>query len=82
MPAAPTPFHLLRTHHAPLSSVSFNPGNTLLYAGDQDGYISITDLRSRRTVAYWKAHRGGVLTVQEWDGRLIRSVYESKIGPG
>ena len=68
----PDPFHILRIHSAPLSVISFNPSNTLLYAGDQDGYISIIDLRTRRALSYWKAHETGVLTVEEWNGRLIR----------
>jgi WD40 repeat protein len=72
MPPPPTPFHILRTHHAPLSCLSFNASNTLLLAGDQDGYLSVTDLRLRRVVAYWKGHEGGVLGVGEWAGRLIR----------
>lgn len=72
MAPPPTPFHVLRNHSAPLSTVSFNSGNTLLYAGDQDGTVSITDLKSRRTTSLWKAHEGGVLSVEEWNGRLIR----------
>ncbi|KAK8858888.1 hypothetical protein IAR55_003119 [Kwoniella newhampshirensis] len=71
MPSPPTPFHLLRAHHAPLSALHFNPSNTLLYSGDQDGFISILDLRVRRVVAYWQAHQGGVLGVEEWEGGLI-----------
>ncbi|WRT68100.1 uncharacterized protein IL334_005075 [Kwoniella shivajii] len=70
-PSPPPPFHLLRSHHAPLSSVHFNPSNTLLYSGDQDGFISILDLRVRRVIAYWKAHQGGILGLEEWQGGLI-----------
>jgi WD40 repeat protein len=70
----PAPFHLLRNHHAPLNSVRFNEGNTLLYSGDQDGFVAITDLRVRRVVCFWKAHEGGVLGLEEWDGQLIRYV--------
>lgn len=73
MPTSPDPFHVLRTHSAPLASVAFGANNTLLYSGDQDGFISITDLRTRRSVLFWQAHQGGILGVGEWDGRLIRS---------
>lgn len=73
MPSPPTPFHVLRTHHAAISCLAFSENNTLLYAGDQDGFVSVTDLKGRRVVRYWKAHEGGVLSVAEWDGRLIRS---------
>ncbi|WWD05229.1 hypothetical protein V865_003302 [Kwoniella europaea PYCC6329] len=71
MPSPPPPFHLLRSHHSPISSVHFNPSNTLLYSGDQDGYISILDLKVRRVVGYWKAHEGGILGLEEWQGGLI-----------
>lgn len=74
MPAAPAPFHLLRTHSAPLSALHINPSNSLLYTGDQDGYVGITDLSTRRVVRFWQAHQGGVLSLEEWDGHLIRRV--------
>jgi WD40 repeat protein len=74
MPPPPDPFHVLRTHSAPLASLAFGGGNTLLYSGDQDGFVSITDLRTRRSILFWNAHEGGVLGVGEWDGRLITSV--------
>ena len=72
MTPPPTPFHLLRVHQAPLSALSFNDDNTLLYAADQSGWVSITDLRTRWVVAHWKAHSDGVLGLEEWEGRLIR----------
>lgn len=74
MPPPPDPFHVLRTHSASLASIAFGGGNTLLYSGGQDGFVSITDLRTRRSILFWKAHEGGVLGVGEWDGRLITSV--------
>lgn len=74
MTPPPAPFHLLRNHSSPISAVHINHTNTLLYAGDQDGYISITDLKARRTVCYWQAHQNGILGVEEWEGGLIRSV--------
>lgn len=72
MSPPPAPFHLIRKHQSPLSALSFSPSNTLLYSADQGGYVAITDLRSRRVIAYWKAHGDGVLGVEEWEGRLIR----------
>lgn len=75
MTPPPTPFHLLRIHASPLTSLSFSPTNTILYSADQTGHISILDLRTRRLVCYWQAHGDGVLGVEEWEGRLIRSVY-------
>jgi hypothetical protein len=55
-----------------LSCLAYNPSNTLLYSADQEGWIAITDLAVRRGVAFWRAHEGGVLGVEEWEGRLIR----------
>jgi hypothetical protein len=72
MPAAPAPFHILRNHLSPLSALSINPSNTLLYTGDQDGNVGITDLSSRRVVRLWKAHKESILSVEEWNGHLIR----------
>lgn len=72
MPPPPTPFHILRAHSAPPSSLHFTAGNAHLIAGDQDGVVSITDLRARRVVASWKAHEGGVLGVGEWAGGVVR----------
>nr|ODN91015.1 WD-repeat protein [Cryptococcus depauperatus CBS 7855] len=70
MPTPPTPFHTFR-HSSPLSAIVFSPDNTLLYCGDQDGYISVLDLGVRRVVGWWKAHEGGVLGVAELKGGLI-----------
>jgi WD40 repeat protein len=72
MPSPPLPFHILRAHSAPLSALSFAPGNTHLLAGDQDGVVSVSDLRTRRVAASWKAHAGGVLGVGEWAGGVVR----------
>ncbi|WVQ96250.1 hypothetical protein IAU59_003354 [Kwoniella sp. CBS 9459] len=71
LPPPPSPFHYLRTHHHPLSAVHFNASNTLLYSGDQEGWVSILDLRVRRMICFWRAHEGGVLGLEEWEGGLI-----------
>ena len=71
MPPAPPPLHTLRTHSASIASVAFAADNAFIYAGDQDGYISVTDAKTRRAIAFWRAHTAGVLGVREWDGRLI-----------
>ncbi|KAL7420469.1 Astra associated protein 1 Asa1 [Cryptotrichosporon argae] len=68
---APIPLHTLRTHRTPLSALHFGAGNALLYAGDQDGWVSVTDTRARRAVCFWRAHDGGILGLEEWDGQLI-----------
>ncbi|KIR58390.1 WD-repeat protein [Cryptococcus bacillisporus CA1873] len=70
---APVPFHTIRTHSSPLASLHFSasPPNSHLYAGDQDGWISVLDLKVRRVIAFWKGHEGGVLGLGEWQGGLI-----------
>ncbi|KGB79303.2 WD-repeat protein [Cryptococcus deuterogattii R265] len=72
-PPAPVPFHTIRIHSSPLASLHFStsPPNSLLYAGDQDGWISVLDLKVRRVVAFWKGHEGGVLGLGEWQGGLV-----------
>ncbi|WVF68720.1 hypothetical protein IAT40_003492 [Kwoniella sp. CBS 6097] len=70
-PPPPSPFHYLRTHHHPLSALHFNSTNALLYSGDQEGWVSILDLKVRRVICYWRAHEGGVLGLEEWEGGLI-----------
>jgi WD40 repeat protein len=79
MPPPPTPFHILRAHQAPLSAIRFTAGNTHLVAGDQDGTVSITDLRARRVIASWKAHDGGILGLGEWDGGIVTCVHSPAV---
>ncbi|KAL1405876.1 Astra associated protein 1 Asa1 [Vanrija albida] len=79
MPPPPIPFHILRAHHAPISALHFTRGNTHLFAGDQDGVVSVTDLSARRVVASWEAHDKGVLSVGEWDGGVVSQGRDNKI---
>lgn len=72
MAAPPPPFHILRAHSAPVSVLSFTPN--LLLSGDQDGLVAVTSLSTRRTIASWTAHEGGILGIQEWDGQIITCV--------
>ncbi|KAH8089136.1 WD40-repeat-containing domain protein [Filobasidium floriforme] len=71
MPAPPSPFHVLRHHQSPLHHLAFSHSNDLLYSGDEDGNIAITDLKLKRVISSWKAHGEGVLGVGEWDGGLV-----------
>jgi WD40 repeat protein len=68
----PPPIHVFRSHSHPLHTTAFSANNQLLYAGDEDGWITITDLKVKRVVAHWKAHESGVLGVGEWLGGLVR----------
>ncbi|ORX37077.1 WD40-repeat-containing domain protein [Kockovaella imperatae] len=79
MTAAPDPHHIIRTHHAPIAALRFDPTNAKLYAGDQDGFISIIDLKARRPLSHWKAHEGGVLGVNEVNACLISQGRDNKL---
>jgi ASTRA-associated protein 1 len=39
---------------------------------DADGWIVIWNLTSRRPSAVWKGHDAGVLSMRQWDEKLIR----------
>jgi WD40 repeat protein len=68
----PPPKNVFRYHSHPVHSSSFATDNNLLYAGDEEGWVSITDLKSMRVLAHWKAHEKGVLGVSEWMGGVVR----------
>jgi hypothetical protein len=42
-----------------------------LCSGDADGWIAITDLVSRRALAFWRAHEDGVLGIEQLAGERI-----------
>ncbi|KAJ9095247.1 hypothetical protein QFC21_005613 [Naganishia friedmannii] len=67
----PPPIHVFRSHSYPLHATAFSANNQLLYAGDEEGWITITDLKVKRVVAHWRAHESGVLGVGEWLGGLV-----------
>ncbi|KAL7409943.1 WD40-repeat-containing domain protein [Mrakia frigida] len=68
MAPTPTPHFILRHHLAQINALTFSPSNHLLYSGDADGIVAVTDTKSRRALAVWKAHEDGVLGVEEWPG--------------
>lgn len=41
---------------------------------DTDGYVAIWHLRTYRPRYLWKAHDGGILGLQEFDGGVLTSV--------
>jgi hypothetical protein len=55
-----------------LHHLAFSHSNDLLYSGDENGNIAITDLKLKRVISSWKAHGEGVLGVGEWNGGLVR----------
>lgn len=74
---APPPSTVFRYHAYPVHAAAFSTDNTLLYAGDEEGWLSITDTKTKRVVAHWRAHEKGVLAVKDWQGGLVRWAFFS-----
>ncbi|KAJ9097568.1 hypothetical protein QFC20_006143 [Naganishia adeliensis] len=67
----PPPAHVFRSHSYPVHCSAFSTDNHLLHAGDEEGWVTITDLQAKRVVAHWKAHEAGVLGVADWQGGIV-----------
>ena len=66
------PAYILRGHIAPVHAILFLCSNSFLASGDSEGWLGIWSLASKRAVAVWKAHDGGVTGIKTWDqNRLI-----------
>ena len=77
-PAVPT--FILRGHEAPIHALVFFANNSYLASGDSDGWVVIWSLASKRAVAVWKAHAGGVSAFHVWDSeRLISHGRDHKL---
>lgn len=70
-PPPPSPAHILRTHSAAVRVLAFSDDNERLYSGDAEGTVVVTNTRSLRPLAVWKAHTDGLLGIQEWEGQII-----------
>lgn len=80
MPAgipSPSPAHIIRSHSAALSDVSFSDDCERLISADASGLVVVTSTRSLRSLASWKAHEDGVLGVQEISGYILTFVVMS-----
>lgn len=74
------PVFVLRGHTAPVHSLVFLDSNTYLASGDSDGWMIIWSLASKRPIAVWKAHSGGINGLQAWDSeRLITHGRDHKL---
>ncbi|BDD62715.1 ASTRA complex subunit [Monascus purpureus] len=62
--SVPTPLYILRGHVSPIHALHFFNSNLRLVSADADGWIIVWDMVSKRAVAVWKAHDGGVLEVK------------------
>ncbi|KEF54194.1 uncharacterized protein A1O9_09989 [Exophiala aquamarina CBS 119918] len=74
------PTFVLRGHSSAIHALEFFASNTFLASGDTDGWLVIWRLSSKRPVAVWKAHEGGVMQIKQWTGqRLITHGRDHKL---
>ncbi|EPS95024.1 hypothetical protein FOMPIDRAFT_150161 [Fomitopsis schrenkii] len=78
-PPPPSPAHILRTHSAAVRVLAFSDDNERLYSGDAEGTVVVTNTRSLRPLAVWKAHTDGLLGIQEWEGQIITHARDNKL---
>jgi len=77
-PAIPT--FILRGHTSPVHALLFLAANTHLASGDSDGWLVIWSVASKRPVAVWKAHAGGIAGMKSWgQTRLITHGRDHKL---
>ena len=78
-PTAPVPSHILRGHAHLINTVSFSLDNERLYSGDASGLVIATSTRTMRPIASWKAHKDGLLGVEELGETVITLVSEGEM---
>jgi hypothetical protein len=69
--APPPPFSVGRFHSHQVNTLYFSPDNERIYSGDSEGRIVCTLTRTFRALVAWRAHQSGVLTIAEWDRRIV-----------
>ncbi|KIV93791.1 hypothetical protein PV10_04979 [Exophiala mesophila] len=68
----PLPKYILRGHTSTIHALEFFASNELLVSGDGDGWVIVWNVSSKRPVAVWHAHKGGVMQIKPWaDDRLV-----------
>ncbi|KAF8312477.1 WD40 repeat-like protein [Clavulina sp. PMI_390] len=76
---APTPFSIGRFHIQQINALFFSSDNERLYSGDGDGRVVCTLTRTFRPLAAWQAHTGGILTISEWEEKVITHGRDNKL---
>lgn len=66
-----TPAYVLRGHTEPVHALHFYQQNSFLISGDSEGWVVIWRLSSKRPVACWRAHDGGILGIKQWESNVI-----------
>ncbi|GAA5936391.1 hypothetical protein JCM1841_002926 [Sporobolomyces salmonicolor] len=67
----PLPSYILRGHAVPVSALRFSACGRFLYSGDTDGFLAVWDLKTFRPKLFWKAHEGGLLSIEEMGHGLL-----------
>ncbi|KAF4613712.1 hypothetical protein D9613_007781 [Agrocybe pediades] len=78
-PPPPTPLHLLRSHAAPVTALSWSDDDERIYSGDASGKVVVTSTQSLRAIAAWMPHTDSILGVEEWDKYIVTHARDNKI---
>lgn len=67
-PTPPRPTYIFRAHQAAIHALHFfhHAQEHYFVSGDGDGYIIVWRLLTRRPIAVWKAHEGGISGLKTW----------------
>jgi len=65
------PAYIFRGHVSPIHALHFFASNAFLISADSVGWLVVWSLASRRAVAVWKAHEGGILGIKSWGGQRL-----------
>ncbi|KAK0119844.1 hypothetical protein ONS95_011276 [Cadophora gregata] len=74
------PAYILRGHGSQIHSTTFIRSNSRLVTGDEEGWIVIWSLATKRPVAVWRAHEGAILGASPWGfDKLITHGKDNKL---
>lgn len=67
----PVPSYIFRGHTAAIHALHFFARNHYFASGDNDGWVVLWRVTTRRPVGAWKAHDGGVTAIKDWEGTKL-----------
>lgn len=79
MAAPPAPTYIFRLHNAQVNALKFINNGQWIASGDGDGVVALWDLKTRRSIASWKAHQDGILELHHIDNILISHARDHKL---
>ncbi|OJD24062.1 hypothetical protein ACJ73_04578 [Blastomyces percursus] len=59
-----TPVYILRGHGSPIHALHFYSVNSRLISGDEEGWVVVWSMSTKRAVVSWKAHESAILGVE------------------